>query len=92
MGNNDSSNSEVSTNHREDLSPEKLWYDKLSVAQQCQVEMNVNAKLYAGYMAAAGQLFDTTVRQQEADDNDDDNVIGDWDPDDDLVVGGGCFW
>ena len=51
--------------------------------------MDVNAVLYSGCMAAAPQLFETTVRQQEADDVYDDNVIGDWDPDDDLVVGGG---
>ena len=57
--------------------------------------MDVNAVLYAGFMAAARQLFDTTVRQQEADnddvhndDDDDNNVVENWDPDDDLVVGG----
>ena len=92
MGNNNISNSEGSTNHREDLSPGKLWYDKFSVIQQCQVEMDIDVVLYAGCMAAARQIFDTTVCQQEADDdyvnNDDDNVVGDWDPDDDLVVGG----
>ena len=53
MGNNNSSNSEGSINHREDLPPDKLWYDKLSVVQQCQVEMDVNAVLYAGCTAAA---------------------------------------
>jgi hypothetical protein len=92
IGNNNSSNSEGSTNQREELSPGKLklWYDKLSVVQQRQIEMNVNAVLYSGCMAAAPQLFDTTVRQQEADDDDDDNVVGDWNMDDDLVVGGGC--
>ena len=68
----------------------KLWYDKLSVFQQCQIEMDVNAVLYSGCMAAAPQLLDTTVREQEAetDNDDDDNVVGDWDPDEDLVVGG----
>ncbi len=62
MGNNNSSNSEGSTNQREDLTPGKLnlWYDKLSVIQKCQVEMDVNAVLYSGCMAAAPQLFDTT--------------------------------
>jgi len=49
--------------------------------------MDVNAVLYSGCMAAAPQLFDTTVRQQEADNDDDDNVVGDWDPGN-LVVGG----
>jgi hypothetical protein len=69
----------------------KLWYDKLSVVQQRQVETDVNSVLYSGCMAAAPQLFDKRVCQQEADDDDDDdNVVGDWDPDDDLVVGGGC--
>ncbi len=86
MGNNNSSNSASSTK----LSPGKLklWYDKLSVVQQRQVEMDVNAVLYSGCMAAAPQLFDTTVHQQEADNNDDDNVVGDWDPDNDLDLGG----
>ncbi len=51
--------------------------------------MDVNAVLYSGCMAAAPQLFDKTVCQQEADDYDDDNVVGDWDPDNDLVVCGG---
>ena len=93
MGNNNSSNSAGSTNQREELSPEmlKLWYDKLSVVQQCRVEMNVNAVLYSGCMAAAPQLFDTMVRQQEADNDDDDNVVGYWDQDDTLVVGGGVL-
>ncbi len=42
-------------------------------------------------MAAAPQLSDTTVREQEAetDNDDDDNVVGDWDPEKDLFVGGG---
>ena len=57
--------------------------------------MDVNALMYSGCMAAAPQLFDTTVRQQEADNddvhNDDDNVVGDWNPDNDLVVGGGVL-
>ncbi len=90
MGNNNSSNSAGSTNQREELSPGKLklWYDKLSVVQQCLVEMDVNDVLYSGCVAAATQLFDKTVCQQEADNDDDDNVIGDWDPDNDLVVGG----
>jgi hypothetical protein len=50
--------------------------------------MDVNAVLYSGCMAAAPQLFDTTVRQQEADNDDDDNVVGDWDPDDIWLWGG----
>ena len=42
----------------------------------------VNAVLYAGCMAAVPQLFDRTVHQQEADDDDvhndnDENVVGD---------------
>ena len=92
MGNKNSSKSTGSTNQREELSPGKLklWYKKLSVVQQRQIEMDVNAVLYSGCMAATPQLFVTTVRQQEANDEDDDNVVGDWDPDNDLVVGGGC--
>ena len=39
-------------------------------------------------MAAAPELFDKKVRRKEADDDDEDNVVGDWDLDDDLVVGG----
>ncbi len=87
MGNNNSSNSAGSTK----LSPGKLklsWYDKLSVVQQRQVEMNFNAVLYSGCMAAAPQLFETTMRQQEANNNDDDNVVGDLDLDNDLVLRG----
>ena len=79
-------------NHREDLSPGKLWYDKLSVVQQRQVEIDVNAVLYAGCMAAAQQILGTTMCQQAAGDddvhNDDDDVFGDWDQDSALVVGG----
>ncbi len=61
MDNNNSSNSEGSTNQKEELSPEilKLWYDRISVVQQRQVEMNVNAVLYSGCMAEAPQLFGT---------------------------------
>ena len=90
MGNNNSSNSADSTKQRVELSPGKLmlWYDKLSVVQQRWVEMDVNTVLYSGCMAAAPQLFDTTVCQQEADNDDDDNVVGEWDMDDYLVVGG----
>jgi hypothetical protein len=90
MGNNNSSNSAGSTNQREELSPGKLklWYDRLSVVQQRQVEMNVNAVLYSGCMAEAPQLFDTMEHQQKADNDDNDNVVGDWNLDDDLVVGG----
>jgi hypothetical protein len=90
MGNNNSSTSPGSTNQKEELSPGKLklWYDKLSVVQQRQVEMNVNAVLYSGCMAEAPQLFDTMEHQQKADDDDDNNVVGDWEPGDDLVVGG----
>ena len=86
MGNNNSSNSAGSTK----LSPGKLklWYDKLSVVQQRQVEMDVNAVLYSGCMAAAPQLFNTMECQQEADNDDDDNVVGDWNLNDDLVVQG----
>ena len=55
--------------------------------------MDVDALLYSVCMTAAQQIFDTTVRQEGADDddvhNDDDNVDGDWDPENDLVVGGG---
>ncbi len=53
--------------------------------------MDVNAVLYSGCMATAPQLLDTTVCEQEAetDNDDDDNVVGDWDPDKDLFVGGG---
>ena len=51
--------------------------------------MDVNAVLNSGCMAAAPQLFETTVHQQESDDNDDDNVVGEWDLGDDLNVGGG---
>ena len=89
MGNKNSSNSAGST----ELSPGKLklWYDKLSVVQQRRVEMNVNAVLYSGCMAAEPQLFETTMRQQEANNYDDDNVVGDWDLDDDLVLGGGML-
>ncbi len=86
MGNNNSSNSAGSTK----LSPGKLKlsYDKLSVVQQRQVEMDVNAVLYSECMAAAPQLFNTTEHQQEDNNNDDDNVVGDWDLDNDLVLGG----
>jgi hypothetical protein len=94
IGNNNSSNSAGNTNQREELSPGKLklWYVKLSVVQQLWVEMNVNAAvLYSGRMAAAPQLFNTMECQQEADNDDDDNVVGDWELGDDLVVlGGGC--
>ena len=54
ISNSNSSNSEGCTNHRNDLMPGKLWYDKLSVVQQ-----------RAGCMAAAQQVFDKMVRQQE---------------------------
>jgi hypothetical protein len=89
MGNSNSSNSAGGSNQRKELSPGKvnLWYYKLSVVQQRQGEIDVNAVLYSGCMAAAPQLFDTTVRQQEADNYDDDNAVGDWDPDNSLVVG-----
>jgi len=43
-------------------------------------------------MAAAQQVFDEMVRQQGTDNDDvynyDDNEVVDWNPDDDLVVGG----
>ena len=50
--------------------------------------MGIDALLYAVCMDAAPRIFDTMVRQQEADNDDDDNVVGDWDTGDDLVVGG----
>jgi hypothetical protein len=50
--------------------------------------MNVNAVLYSGCIAEAPQLFDTMEHQQKANDDDDDNIVGDWNLDDDLVVGG----
>ena len=53
--------------------------------------MDVNDVLYSWCMAAAPQLFDTIMRQQEADNDNDDNVVGDWDTDNDLVVGGGLL-
>ena len=59
MGNNNSSTSEGSTNHKENLSPGNIWYEKFTVVQQHQVEMDVNAVLYAGCMAAAQQILDT---------------------------------
>ena len=62
--NSNSSNSEGSTNHRKYVTPGKLWYDKLSVVQQHQVEMDVDEFLYSGYMAAAQRIIDTSVRQQ----------------------------
>ena len=53
--------------------------------------MGIDALLYAGCMAAAQRIFDTMVLQQEADNddvnNDDDNVVVDWDLYNDLVVG-----
>ena len=43
--------------------------------------MGIDALLYAGCMAAAQRIFDTMVRQQEADDDDvhnyDDNEVVD---------------
>jgi len=52
--------------------------------------MGINALLYAGCMTAAQQIFDTMVRQQEADNddvhNDDDNEVVDWDPDVAIVT------
>jgi hypothetical protein len=48
--------------------------------------MEVDAVLYSGCMAAAPQLFNTTEHQQEA--NNSDYDVGDWDPDNDLVVEG----
>ncbi len=93
MGNNNSSNSAGSTKQKEELSPGKLklWYDNLSVVQQRKIEMNVNAVLNSGCMAETQQLFDTTVHQLDSDNDDNDNVIGEWDLDEDLDVGGGGF-
>jgi hypothetical protein len=58
--------------------PGKIWYKKLSIVQQRQVDMGIDALLYARYTAAA-QVFDTMVHQQETDNddvhNDDDNEI-----------------
>ncbi len=52
--------------------------------------MVVDAVLYSGCMAAAPQLFDTTVREQEAetDNYDDNNVVRDWDLDKKMDVAG----
>ena len=47
--------------------------------------MGIDALLYAGCMDAAPRIFDTMVRQQEAEHydvhNDNDNEVVDWDPD-----------
>ena len=50
--------------------------------------MNVHAVLYSGCMDEAPQLFYTMEHQQKADNDDNDNVVGDWNLDNNLVVGG----
>mmetsp|Transcript_7502 Transcript_7502/g.13491 ORF Transcript_7502/g.13491 Transcript_7502/m.13491 type:complete len:97 (-) Transcript_7502:3110-3400(-) len=48
------------------LSAGKQWYDKLPAGEQTQIQLGIEALLYAGCMAAARRTFDTVVRQEMA--------------------------
>ena len=56
--------------------PGKQWYDKLPSSEQKQIQIGIEALLYAGCMAAARRTFDTVVRQEMANANSLDSSSG----------------
>ena len=69
------------------FSPGKQWYDKLPLHERRQIDVGIDALLYAGCMAAAKRTFDTVVRQEMA--NSHDHGGGDVDGESDFAAGHG---
>ena len=61
--------SRYAQNPRAPPGPGKRWYDKIPASDQEQIQIGIEALLYAGCMAAARRTFDMVVRQEMADAN-----------------------